>query len=254
MTGRSRSKARTNIMTSRSRPAYPSLHMSVVPLCPTRWAVRTTALESVIDYYAVLQKEELAAYNQRKFRGWSLHGYNLDAFIERTMSVTTEPSSTETITSRVTILSCDKDIHEEKSRSSVSLDTCHIEGTPVTQPLTGREKGVRNYTSSPNYVPLACLAVILNPVLGIPALIFGYLSKKYKRLGRSGRASKYSEIALWLSVIAIATALVIIVFIVVYIFVITPNIIRSIKGFSLDNENIYSDLEVSSMPSMVTQA
>ncbi|KAK0067269.1 hypothetical protein Bpfe_003367 [Biomphalaria pfeifferi] len=165
-----------------------------------------------------------------------------------TMSIATEPSSSETITSRVSIVICEKDYADEKSRSSASLN--FYNRNPGTQPLTGGENIERNYSSSPNYLPLACFALMLNPILGIPALICSYLSKKYRRLGSSARSSKYSGLALWLSIVAIATAIVFIVFVCVYIFVITPNIIRSIQGFSLDNENMDLALEVSSITSI----
>ncbi|CAL1545268.1 unnamed protein product [Lymnaea stagnalis] len=138
-------------------------------------------------------------------------------------SVTTEPSSTETVTSRV---SSSKDYLDERSKSIISLNG----SANVTQPLTGGDNVIRVYRSSPHYLPLACLALLLNPFLGIPAVVCSLLSRKYRKDGNSTSSGKCSELALWLSIIAIASALVIIVFAIVYAFVITPNIIMTIGG------------------------
>lgn len=145
------------------------------------------------------------------------------------MSYRTESSSPETETSRASVLSC---VDNTEEPSVLSLSRTNSGRHMATESLTGGDNVIRTYAKSPNYLPLACLAMLMNPVLGIPACICSLFSRKYRKEGDNRTSARFSKTALWLSIIAIASSIVLIIFIIVYVLVITPNIIRNIDGLS----------------------
>lgn len=150
------------------------------------------------------------------------------SFINSVMSsLATEPSSPETMTSRASIISTNEVTDDQITTLSSTLTP---EKHVATQSLTGRNHVTRIYANSPHYLPLACLALIFNPPLGIPAFVCAVLSRKFRLSGHEHKSARCSEGALWLSLVAIASAIVIIIFTIVYVLVITPNIIRTIEG------------------------
>lgn len=142
----------------------------------------------------------------------------------------TESSSPETTISRASELN-HTDVSVEEG-SILPFSRCSSVHDVNTQPLAGGDNVIRIYTKSPHYLPLSSLALLMNPVLGIPAFVCSIISRKHRLDNNDRRSATYSKIALWLSIIAIASSIVVIIFIIVYVVVIIPNIIISIKGLS----------------------
>lgn len=103
----------------------------------------------------------------------------------------------------------------------------------ATLPLTGGNGVVvRSYTKSPHYLPLAMLTLVLNLPLGLPAVVCACVSRRRRLRGEEQGASVMGKAALWLSLVGIASSIVVGIFVIVYFFVMTPNIIRSIEGIT----------------------
>ena len=113
---------------------------------------------------------------------------------------------------------------EEGSTVSANCPS-HPDQNIATQPLTGGPVVIRNYRKTAHYLPLAVLVTFVNFPFGLASLVFSILSRKSSHTGDVENARKYAKISIWLSVIGIAMALVGIIFVLVYLFVISPNII-----------------------------
>ncbi|PVD39054.1 hypothetical protein C0Q70_01682 [Pomacea canaliculata] len=122
------------------------------------------------------------------------------------------------------------DITEERSVPSLTYGVS--DKSFATVPLTGEGVVVRSYTKSPHYLPLAIIALFLNLPLGLPAVACACVSRARRQRGQEDGANTTGKAAFWLSVIGIVTSLVICIFVIVYFFVMTPNIIRNIEGIT----------------------
>lgn len=144
-------------------------------------------------------------------------------------SLSNDLNSQDTVTSRASIASTSEITEDPASTFSFNLtpDYKHT----ATQSLTGHKHVTRVYTKYPHFLPLACLALVVNPPLGFFAFVCAILSRKHRFAGNEHNSSRFSNCALWISLVAIASSVVIIVFTIVYIYVITPNIVRKIEGW-----------------------
>lgn len=119
----------------------------------------------------------------------------------------------------------DGDITDDRTINSLMLDD--TDKTMASLPLTGGDGVVvRSYTKSPHYLPLAIITLFVNVVLGLPAVVCACLSRKRRQRGEEEGAARLGRAAFWLSMVGIAISIVVGVFVIVYIYVIIPNIIR----------------------------
>ncbi|KAL8587722.1 hypothetical protein ACOMHN_020940 [Nucella lapillus] len=119
----------------------------------------------------------------------------------------------------------DGETTDDRTVASLTLDDA--DKNVATLPLTGGDGVVvRSYTKSPHYLPLAILALFVNPLFGAPALFCACVSRMRRKRGEEEGAASLGKVAFWLSLVGIAISIVVVVFIFVYIYVITPNIIR----------------------------
>ena len=119
----------------------------------------------------------------------------------------------------------DTDIADDRTITSLTLDD--TDKNVAVLPLTGgNEVVVRSYTKSPHYLPLAIITLFVNVVLGLPAVVCACISRKRRQRGEDEGAATFGKAAFWLSMVGIAISIVVGVFVIVYIYVITPNIIR----------------------------
>ncbi|KAK7507243.1 hypothetical protein BaRGS_00001178 [Batillaria attramentaria] len=115
---------------------------------------------------------------------------------------------------------------DEHERTVTSLSFSDADKCVASLPLTGGDGiVVRSYTKTPHYLPLAILTLFINAPFGLPAVLCAYLSRRRRQRGHEEGAARMGKAAFWLSMVGIACSVVIGIFIVVYVFVITPNII-----------------------------
>lgn len=123
----------------------------------------------------------------------------------------------------------DGDITADHTITSLTLDD--TEKNMASVPLTGGDGVVvRSYSKSPHYLPLAIVTLFVNVVLGLPAVVCACLSRKRRQRGDEEGSITLGRAAFWLSMVGIAISIVVGVFVIVYIYVIIPNIIRTDLG------------------------
>ncbi|XP_070181128.1 trafficking regulator of GLUT4 1-like [Littorina saxatilis] len=119
----------------------------------------------------------------------------------------------------------DADTTDETTIASLTLDDSdkNIASLPLTG---GNGVVVRSYAKSPHYLPLAVIAFVVNLLFGLPAVVCACLSRRRRHEGDEEAAQRLGKVAFWLSIVGIAISLVVGVFVIVYIYVIIPNIIK----------------------------
>lgn len=123
----------------------------------------------------------------------------------------------------------DADVTDDRTITSLTLDD--TEKNLASLPLTGGDGVVvRSYSKSPHYLPLALVTLFVNVVLGLPAVVCACLSRRRHQLGDEEASATLGRAAFWLSMVGIAVSIVVGVFVIVYIYVIIPNIIRTDLG------------------------
>ena len=84
----------------------------------------------------------------------------------------------------------------------------------------------------PNYLGLALFVTLCNCPFGSLAILFAIMSRRQYASGDVIDAKQSGTVSKWLSIVGVTTTLLLITFLLVYKFVILPNVVMDIKGLS----------------------
>lgn len=84
----------------------------------------------------------------------------------------------------------------------------------------------------PNYLGLALFVTLCNCPFGSLAILFAILSRRQYAMGDIKDAKQKGTVSKWLSIIGITATLLLIIFVLVYKFIILPNVVVEVKALS----------------------
>ncbi|OWF50505.1 hypothetical protein KP79_PYT24580 [Mizuhopecten yessoensis] len=113
---------------------------------------------------------------------------------------------------------------------------CHISNSPKSTRMNGKVFS----SQPPTFLGLALIVALCNFPFGCTAVVCALLSKKKYQEGDIKGAKGKGQAAKWLSIIGFVTFLVLVLFVLIYKFVILPNVIDTINWGNLDGEVQYT--------------
>lgn len=118
------------------------------------------------------------------------------------------------------------------SNSSIIQSKCSVTETNPESEATGRQTSPISRKPQ-NYLTLALITLLFNFPFGCAAIILSLLSSKSFFKGNQKESARRGRLAKWVSIIGLAVAVVVVLFIIVYDFVIVPNVIDNIRDLKL---------------------
>ncbi|CAG2197450.1 unnamed protein product [Mytilus edulis] len=121
-----------------------------------------------------------------------------------------------------------------------STDGCTSYNGDVLSVPTGKNdkrKLSESRNGPPNYLGLALFVTLCNCPFGSLAILFAILSRRQYASGEIVDAKQKGTISKWLSILGVAATLLLIAFLLVYKFVILPNVVVDLKALQEQLKN-----------------
>lgn len=121
-----------------------------------------------------------------------------------------------------------------------SKDGCTSYNGDVLSVPTGKNdkrKLSESRNGPPNYLGLALFVTLCNCPFGSLAILFAILSRRQYASGEIVDAKQKGTISKWLSILGVAATLLLIAFLLVYKFVILPNVVVDLKALQEQLKN-----------------
>lgn len=115
------------------------------------------------------------------------------------------------------------------SNSSIIQSKCSI-AENISENETG-EQSAANSRRPQNFMCLALVTILCNCPFGCAALILSIMSSKSFLEGKRKEAALRGKVSKWISIVGLAVSVVVILFIIVYLVAILPNVIDNAQDF-----------------------
>lgn len=114
------------------------------------------------------------------------------------------------------------------SNSSIIQSKCSVTETNPESEATDRQTSPTSRKPQ-NYLTLGLITLLFNFPFGCAAIILSLLSSKSFFKGNRKESAQRGRLAKWVSIIGLAVSVVVVLFIIVYVEVIIPNVIDNAR-------------------------